>query len=201
MSFLTRFVIYNNAVFSDISTHWAKDAISDMTSRLILPGASENEFKPDSEMTRAEFICTIVTALGLPASEGQGLYGDVEETDSYNGYIRTAVEYSLITGYDSTHFGPDDPITREQAMTVIVRAMNLAGMDVDITNLRVAMLLAKYNDRSDVSDYAKENIAVCIRAGIINGISSDMLSPKSFTTRAEAAVMIQRLLKGAALIN
>jgi len=58
-----------------------------------------------------------------------------------------------------------------------------------------------WNGTRDTSWYAKESIAACLKEGIINGTATGILSPKSYTTRAEAAVMIQRMLKKAGLIN
>ncbi len=194
-------VIYNYIEFSDLSSHWAKDAINDMASRMVVTGDENNKFKPDVNMARADFAMVIVNALGLEKGTGTSLYADVKVTDWFSGYVKTATAYALIKGYDSTHYGPNDSITREQAMTIIARAMKLTGLDVNLTETEVNSILAKYIDGSSVSAYARESVAACIKAGIITGTSANTLSPKAYTSRAEAAVMVQRLLRKSELIN
>ena len=195
-------IIYNTVEFADVSPdHWAYGSITDMAARLILPGTGENEFNPEGRITRAEFACAIVNALGLAQDTGKSMYSDVKDTYWFKGYINTATEYSLINGYDNISFGPYDLLTREQAMTIITRAMKMTGLNAVLTDNEIYRLMSRYADRADVSGYAKESIATCLKEGIINGTAIGILSPKSYTTRAEAAVMIQRLLEKSELIN
>jgi len=194
-------VIYNNAEFSDISNHWAEDAIKDMASRMVVEGNEDGRYNPNNYMTRADFAMVIINALGLEKSAGESIYTDVKTTDWFFGYVKTATAYALINGYDGNHYGPNDFITREQVMTIISRAMKLTGLNSELTDVEVNKILAGFSDKTNVSAYAAENVAACIKAGIINGTSFDTLSPKSYTTRAEAAVMIQRLLRNSGLIN
>ncbi len=112
----------------------------------------------------------------------------------------TAAAYALITGYDDTRFGPNDFITREQAMAILSRAMKLTGLGEPLTGSEVSALLSKYNDEAVVSGYARESAAVCLKEGIITGRTLTTLSPKAYVSRAEVAVMVRRLLQQSGLI-
>lgn len=196
----TYFVIYNPIKFSDVSNHWAKDAVNDMGSRLIVNGVGNGNYDPDSDITRAEFATIIIRALGLKAGIGENKFCDVRSTDWYCGYIEAAASYGIILGYSDGTFGPSDKITREQAMIMIERAMRLTGLNLTLTDSEIASLLYSYTDASDASSYAKISIAACLKAGVILGKGSDSIAPKDHITRAEVAVIVQRLLKKSNLI-
>ena len=191
-------VVWNPIEFTDVADHWAKDAINDMGSRMIVTGVGNNNFAPDKNMTRAEFAAIIVRALGLEPGTGTSGFGDVASTDWYSGYIKTAASYGIIKGYDNGNFGPNDTITREQAMTLIARAMRITGLTTDSPD--VSKILPSYSDGSSVSAYAEESIAACIDTGIVSGRDSGTIAPKAYVTRAEVAVMVERLLQKSGLI-
>ena len=193
-------VIYNPVEFADVATHWAKNAINDMGSRMVVTGVGSSSYEPDRSITRAEFSAVVVRALGLQKGTTESAFGDVSASDWFNGYVDTATAYSLITGYDSASYGPNDTITREQAMAIIARAMKLTNLSVSLTDSETASLLAKYTDGAAVSSYAKTSAAICLKSGVVTGSSETTLSPKAYVTRAEVAVMVQRLLQKSGLI-
>lgn len=193
-------VIYSPIEFADVSSHWAKDAVNNMGSRMVVTGIGNGSYEPDRSITRAEFATIVVRALGLAQSTGESGFGDVSLSDWFNGYVGTATAYGLITGYNSTSYGPNETITREQAMTILARAMKKTGLGVTLTDSEIASFLAAYTDGCAVSGYAKTSVAACLKTGVINGRSASTLSPKGYVTRAEVAVMVQRLLQKSGLI-
>ena len=68
-------------------------------------------------------------------------------------------------------------------------------------NLDDTALLIKYQDADQVSEWAQRSIAICLQGGIVAGRTDSTLAPKGQLTRAEVAVMSQRLLQQAGLIN
>lgn len=193
-------VIYNPVTFADVASHWAKEAINDMGSRMVVTGIGNSTYEPERNITRAEFAAIVVSALGLRQGTEESSFGDVTLTDWFNGYVDTATDYALITGYDSGTFGPSDTITREQAMAIIARAMKLTELSENLTDKDVGGILEKYTDGAAVSDYAKLGVAACVKSGIVSGTSESTLSPKAYVTRAEVAVMVQHLLEKSGLI-
>jgi len=193
-------VIYNPVEFTDLASHWAKDAVNDMGSRMVVTGMGDGTYEPDRSITRAEFAAIIVRALGLQKSMTESTFTDVALADWFNGYVDTATVYALISGYDGASFGPNDSITREQAMTILARAMKLTGLSVSLTEDETAALLANYSDAGTVSDYAKTSVAMCLKAGVVTGSSSTTLTPAAYVTRAEVAAMMQRFLEKSGLI-
>lgn len=190
-------LIYNPLTFKDVEKHWSKDYVNDAGSRLIVSGTGNGNFTPDRAVTRAEFAVMIVKALGLKGSEFADNFSDVGKDNPYYSYICTAYQYGIITGYNNGKFGPNDLITREQSMTMISKAMKIAGMDTTLTN--VDNLNKNFSDSADISKWAKDGAAICVNSGLFVG-NKGMLNPKNNVTRAESATVIIKLLKNAHLI-
>lgn len=82
--------------------------------RMIVFGDENGDSNPDNDITRAEFATILVRAVGLaPGTGSTGLY-DVASADWYSGYLETAAEYGIVTGYPDGTVGPNDTITRER---------------------------------------------------------------------------------------
>lgn len=193
-------VIWNPVKFADVVKHWAQAAINDMGSRMVVTGIGNGDYEPERSITRAEFAAIVVRAMGLTQGKTESSFVDVSLNDWFNGYIDTATAYGLITGYDANSYGPNDTITREQAMAILARAMKFTGLRINLTDSEINELISKYSDGAAVSDYAMTSVAACIKTGIMNGTTAATISPKDYVTRAEVAVMVQRLLQKSGLI-
>lgn len=197
----TYLVVYSPRTFTDVNTHWAKEAIHDLGSRLIIEGSGEERFEPGREITRAEFATVMIKGLGiLRPGTGTDIFMDVTRDSWYYDAVATAYEYGIIDGVQEGIFRPVDPITREQAMTMTARAMRLTGLKGELTAKEIEQLLSGFEDASSISDYAKFGIASSLKAGIITGRDGNLAAPKSNITRAEVAVMVKRLLQQSGLI-
>lgn len=167
---------------------------------MIDDGAGDGNFAPDRAITRAEFAAMAVKALGLRGTYFADKFSDVEKDDPYYYYIYTAYEYGILEGYPNGKFGPNDLITREQAMTILARAMKIAGSDVNVSQEEIADQLKLFTDAGDISSYAKQGALICTKHGIFSEKAKGELAPKDNFTRAEGAAVIIRLLKEAKLI-
>jgi len=192
-------VIWNPIAFKDVEKHWAKDYVNDIGSRLIDSGVGNGNFAPNMAITRAEFASMIVKALGLKGTNFSDKFSDVKKSDSYYKDIYTADEYGIIAGYSNGKFGTQDLITRQQAMTMISKAMKISGMDGSITETDISSQLNLFKDSGDIYSSAKQAASICIKYGIFGG-SKGKLTPKGNITRAESATIIVKLLKKSSLI-
>ncbi len=193
-------VIYHPIEFKDVTVHWAKEAVNDMGSRMVISGVDKDTFEPGREITRAEFAAIVVRALGLKPGTGSNPFSDVKDTDWYSDSINTADAYKLISGYGDGRFGPLDTITREQAAAIIARAMKITGLKAEMNTEESARLLAGFADGERTADWAKTSIAACVKAGIVSGKGGSQVAPQDNISRAEVAVMVRGLLKKSKLI-
>ncbi|MCP1310834.1 fibronectin type III domain-containing protein [Paenibacillus tyrfis] len=192
-------VIWHPLAFKDVERYWAEQAVNDMGSRLVVSGVGQGAFHPDQDITRAEFAAILIRGLGLKAKEGAQPFSDVERKDWFAGAVGTAYAYNLIGGFEDGTFRPNEKITREQAMTILARAMTITGLGAK-SSPTAEPLLNSFADAGTVSDWAKSGISDALQSGLLSGRSGTELAPKAFITRAEVAVIVQRLLQKSDLI-
>lgn len=193
-------LISRTASFEDTQGHWASSAVNDLASRLILNGADDNRFLPDSGVTRAEFASILVRALGLPGTDVQGRFRDVPADAWYAREAAQASELGIVQGYADGTFRPAAAVTREEAVAMIGRAMAIAGIPAEANEADPSRTLAAFADGSGVSEWARPAWAAAIREGVIAGEAGE-LRPHDKVTRAQTAVMVERLLTSAGFIG
>jgi uncharacterized repeat protein (TIGR02543 family) len=175
--------------FSDVpSSYWAYNAISSLSSQGIASGYPDGTFKPDNDITRAEFCAMLVKALGLTGSGTGSSFTDVAPSDWCYGSVNTAVYAGLVYGIGDHLFAPNALVTREQMAVMVAKAMGDKAPAVNGTELDA------FSDKADVSDWAVTGMEEAVKAGIVSGITPTTLAPLSNATRAEAAAMIYKLL-------
>ncbi|WP_434752899.1 S-layer homology domain-containing protein [Paenibacillus amylolyticus] len=193
-------VVWHPLEFSDVVHHWGKNAVNDMGSRMIVEGFSNGTFNPDQAVTRAEFATMVIRGLGLRVESRDTAFSDVQSGHWYSGTIHTAHAYGLINGFDDGTFRPDDTITREQAMVILEKAMQITGLRVKLNNESPESTLQGFGDVTAVSPWARSGAVDSVKAGLVQGRSQSLLVPKGKMTRAEVATMLQRLLQKSNLI-
>lgn len=183
-----------DTAFSDMKGHWASEAVHDLASRLVVNGVSSARYEPSRSMTRAELAALMVRAFGLKPDTGvSSPFADVKAADWYNDVVQTATAYGLMTGYSGNRFGPQDAMTREQVMVMLIRAYEMAGHTAPAVS-SAASSLEGYTDASTLSDWAKDSAAQAVKLGLIQGKSATTLEPKAPVTRAEMATLVRRLV-------
>ena len=194
-------VIYSPKSFEDVEKHWAKAAVNDMGSRLVITGNTNGMFEPQKDITRAEFAAIVVNGLGLMRpGTGKSNFTDVQKDKWYYDAVSIASEYGLVAGYGNGKFGPNDKVTREQAMAIISKAMDITGLKVQLASGEQEKLLSAFKDGTKAAEYSKSGIAACLKAELVKGQNNGLIAPKSNITRAEVAVIIRNLLQKSKLI-
>ena len=107
-------MVWHPIAFADVFGHWAKDAVNDMGSRMIVLGDANGLFNPNQAITRAEFAATLVRALGLKPESGSSVFADVGKADWYYDAVNAACGYKLISGYADGTFRPNDRIASKR---------------------------------------------------------------------------------------
>jgi len=183
-------VVGLNRAFADLEGHWAKNDIELLANKLVVGGISDALFAPSRSITRAEFAALIARALGLMPRPAAVEFSDVTESSLFAGAIGAASEAGLITGYEDGTFRPNALITREQMAVMVVRAAAFAGQ----RSAKTDDALASFDDRSSVSEWAVDSVNAALSAGLAQGMAPVRFAPKDTADRAQAVVMIKRLL-------
>ncbi len=182
----------NYKYFTDVGNHWAKDAISLLSSKLIVDARQGNAFEPNKNITRAEFAEFVARGLGLQGDlKTAQKFFDVTNSPK-SAFIGAAAKAGIVAGNTDGSFKPNSPITREQMAMMMVRAMNYAGYSTSL-NFQPSSYLQVFKDVKSIQ--SPESAARMIKEGIIQGVTATTFQPKGYATRAQAAVMLERLLK------
>ncbi|RKP53872.1 hypothetical protein D7Z26_10775 [Cohnella endophytica] len=186
--------------FADIDRHWAEDAVKDLASRMVVYGTDDTHYRPDAAITRAEFAAIVVRALGLADNGKVSSFSDVTAGNWYVGAVAKAQEYGIVDGYKDGTFRAMRTITRQEAISIITRAMKLVGLDTNISATDADAVLSRYSDGSDVAAWARNAVAAAAKSALVIG-SGQRLMPYGDITRAETATIVQRMLQKAKLIG
>ncbi|HEX7057130.1 MAG TPA: S-layer homology domain-containing protein [Bacilli bacterium] len=187
-------VVDNETAFSDIDKHWAESRIRWLANHFIISGYADGKFAPKANVTRAEFAGMLVRALGLSGRSYGESFKDVHAGDWFASDLGAAKAVGLISGYADGTFRPNQPITREESVVLLLRAFHLLAAqaeDVPGVDLNV---LNSFRDDGQVAAWAREDLARAVQIGLIHGDSGRLL-PQQSTTRAEAAVMIYGVIQ------
>lgn len=168
--------------FSDLENYaWAKDAIDALVKQGVLNGVSENEFAPDENVTREQFVKMLVLAFDFEIpTQVVPNFTDVDNSAWYAPYVYAASYAGIVQGESPTTFGIGKFITREDMATLLYRAIGSPFTTYE----------PPYLDFDTVSDYAKPAVALFSDEGSISGymeLDGTYFRPKNFATRAEAA--------------
>jgi cyanobacterial long protein repeat len=189
--------------FTDIGSHWAGPTIKMMANKFIIEGrsGSTTKFDPQSSITRAEFAAYIVRGLGLSGNRsGASKYKDVTAGTVTAAYIGAASNAGIVLGNTDGTFKPNSPITRQEMAVMMSRAAKAAAVTISLPQSE-ATYLSKFNDRTKVASWAKGDLAKAVYIGVITGQTENTFGPTKNATRAEAIVMIKRLLEYVNLLN
>ncbi len=173
--------------FTDLGNYeWATDAINALADDGIIKGTSENAFSPASNITRADFALLLVRAFDLKSDNSEN-FDDVSASDYFAPELAIARNTGIVNGIGDNNYAPRNTITRQDMMVIVYRAL---------TTLNVGFgenIEPQFEDFDAVADYAKEAVSALISAGLVNG-KNNLIAPGDFTTRAEVAVLIKRIL-------
>ena len=170
--------------FSDISGHWAEKTILKLAEKAIINGMGDGSFNPDGNVTRAQ-LAAIVSKI-VTTEEFSCDFSDVSENDWYYEAVAKVSTMGIMNG-DGRDFRPDDNVKREEIAVTICNILKLKGIALEESN-------ADFQDLNEISGWAKESVQKCVQKGIVTGYSDGSFGAKKQATRAEIAVMTERLL-------
>ena len=173
------------SVFKDLDdVIWATDAIKFVHEKGWITGRTLNSFEPNSYLTRAEAATIIARILELDtASSNETLYIDVNYHWAKNS-INALTKTGLMEGYEDKTFKPDKHITREEMAKILylLEEKLVAKEDISFSDVKEARWSYKY-------------IIGMAKKGILKGYEDGTFRPEKSITRAEIAVILERMYK------
>ena len=166
---------------------WYAEAVSAAVDNGLLYGKSSSIIDPNGDMTRAEMAAIINRSFGCYAKADISKYKDVSKDKWYFEDVAMAVQMGTYNGRSNTAMAPDAPITRQEAMTVVARALELDYDAYAKTDL------SAFSDRSEISNWAMPYVRAMVGADYIHG-RGKVLAPLDNITRAEFAQIFHNII-------
>jgi len=179
--------------FTDMAnTEWAAPSVEMLTALGIVNGFEDGTFRPDNNITKAEFVKIVISAFGLYTPDAAVTLTDNNPEDWYYTYVSSALEKEIATTDENGTFNAEENITREEMFEISKKAIVFA--EISLTNATAPIVFA---DEADINPEYKESIDFMSAHGIVAGNPDGTLNPKGNSTRAEACVMLTRMLNSA----
>ena len=176
--------------FADMSeAAWAKEAVESLCEKGVISGDENGNFRPNSGITREEFVKMVVVAFGVKDAENNFVFLDVFDSDWYFEYVGAAYEAGIVNGISEDFFGINKPLTRQDAAVILKRAADYA--QISINDVRE---YDGFNDSNEIADYAADAVNTLYRGGVISGMPDGSFKPTDTCTRAETAKMIYEII-------
>lgn len=178
--------------FEDVKEEdWFYESVKYANENNLFKGATENEFEPNSPMTRGMMITVLWRIEKEPVVNYLMMFEDVNQEEYYAEAIRWAASEKIVQGHSTTEFKPDEMLTREEMVTMLYRYAMYKEM---VLSVEQEIDLTKFVDSNAISDYAKEAMKWSIGKGIIRGMSEISLASATLTARCEVAAVIERFM-------
>ncbi|AVX19930.1 S-layer homology domain-containing protein [Carboxydocella sporoproducens DSM 16521] len=192
-------VAASRRTFADLNQHWARKEVEQLAGRMIIKGIDAKRFNPAGKVTRAELAAMLVRALGLSEQQtgSAKAFSDVPAQAWYARAVAEATAAGLLVGYQDGRFRPLQPVSREEMAVILVRAMKLAGTEV---KPETKAELAKLQDWQQISTWAQEDVAAAVKLELFAGDEKGRFNGGNKASRAETALVLQRLLVKAGLM-
>lgn len=176
--------------FSDVPvSHWAAGVIKGLCQREIVGGYSGAIFRPEKNITRAEFTKLLVKILSLSEERpAQPTFKDVAPGNWHYGVVEAAVKKGLVKGYENGEFWPDALITRQEMAVILARATGKENMAAARAQEKTT-----FTDDQEIASWARGVVVVIVKDGLMKGYPEGTFGPKNNATRAEACAIVQRI--------
>lgn len=175
--------------FRDVtSAHWAFASVERAAELGLVTGYSDGTFRPDAPVTRAQFVLMLWRMCGKPAAAKAASFADAS-ADWYQDALSWAVEKGYVNGLSDTRFGPDAPITRQQAMAILFRLNGgQSGTELTLTGIYEQT----FADSTTIASWAKDATWWAVYHELVSGVGGSRIAPEANASRAQIAAILLR---------
>jgi len=176
--------------FEDVTENqWYYESVLSAYENGLMSGVTDTLFAPDMDITRGMFVSVLHRIEGEPESETAHTFEDVSDDAYYADAVAWASENGIISGFSETEFRPDENITREQMTQILLGYYTYKGEGPE----GAWAIRLEYTDLEEISDWAMDSVMFCTMKGIVEGNDDGSFNPQGNTTRAQAAVVMNKI--------
>lgn len=176
--------------FNDIAESGYHDYIIEAAEMGIVTGYTDGSYKPNANVTRAQFITMLYRAAGAPEVESTELeFADADDiADPYLNAVAWGVENGIINGYTDGSFKPNENVSRAQMATFLYRYLLDVGYDFGEVES------VDFVDANKIAAPYVDAVNAIVSASIMNGVSETEFAPNDYAVRGQVAAVLVRLV-------
>ncbi|MCU6710222.1 S-layer homology domain-containing protein [Paenibacillus sp. J5C_2022] len=187
--------------FVDMKGHWGQKYAEALAARHLADGVGAGRFAPQRDVTRAELAAFLIRwmewELEEPLDAGAGalaVYRDVEAGAWYTAVLQKAASSGLLQG-SGGRMRPGDPVTREEAAVMALRAwVYVDGKESATRGDEDRSSAGRFTDADAISDWAQDAVGQLHSLGVLGGHPDGSFNPRGSLTRAQSAAVVEKLL-------
>jgi hypothetical protein len=177
--------------FADVtSSHWGHEFIVNMAGKGYVSGYADDTYRPNGEITRAEFVTILVQMYTLNGSVDEMDFDDIAADDWYAPYVAAGFANGVVSGKTANTFDPNGKISRQEAAAMLSNVLVVEGY----SPVTEETLLNQFADQTEISSWASTAVANCYAHSLFSGRADGCFAPGDNLSRAEAATMLYNLL-------
>ncbi|MFF2912095.1 S-layer homology domain-containing protein [Paenibacillus sp. NPDC057934] len=175
---------------TDIAGHWAQQPLSEWVDQGLIKGFEDGTFRPNGIITRVEFV-TLVNRLFAYKGTSDVTFKDVPADAWFASQVSAAVQAGYLKGFPDGTFQPGKSLSRVEAAVMVAKLVPLLLKEGENP-------LEAFKDKGSVPAYGRDPLAALLAAGYIKGFPDQTVGPGKPLTRAEAVVLLDRVMKPSA---
>ena len=182
--------------FSDVTGHWAAAAIDFVVRLGLFTGVGDGKFDPNGVLTRGMLVTVLGRYDEAPVAGYVSPFTDVDANQYYAPYVAWAAQNNIVAGTGGSKFEPNAIVTREQAARILASYIRYASK-IPFSS----RVLTPFTDEASISFWALEDVNFMRSHGLIEGHPDGSFNPSGSLTRAEASVILKRLVENAPIFR
>ena len=180
--------------FRDVPTSfWAAENIGKAAEKNLVAGYEDGTFRPDRNVTRAEFVTMLWRLSGTPAATKTAAFQDVASDAWFAPQVAWAAEKGYVNGKSADSFDPNGAVTRQEAMTILFR---YSGGQSGGETMFTSVYDSQFTDSAQIASWAKPALYWAVYKSLVTGTTPTTLAPTGNATRAQIAVILVRYADG-----
>lgn len=173
-------------------TDWFYSAVQYVAQKDYMVGVTDDLFAPYRDLSRAMFVVILHRLDGEPTVAANTTFADVPADAWCADAVSWAVQNGIVYGFSDEQFAPDAPVTRQQMCVMMIRFLDYRAKKDNVT-FKTTNQAKTFLDAASIGDFAKDAVKRCQMLGLMFGDEAGNFNPQANATRAQVAVVIQRL--------
>ena len=173
-------------------TDWFYSAVEYVAQKDYMIGVTDDLFAPYRDLSRAMFVTILHRLDGEPSVDTRAIFKDVPADAWCADSVSWAVQNGIVYGFNEEQFAPDAPVTRQQMCVMMIRFLDYRAKKDNVT-FKTTNQEKTFLDAASIGDFAKDAVKRCQMLGLMFGDEAGNFNPLANATRAQVAVVIQRL--------